>query len=102
MEILFSPQVSDTPRPVISVGSDPIGGGEVLTINGTPVSFDMIPVGGRYPDDQPLPDFVTDAWRGSDGALTVSILLPISDSASEAAKFPQTLVVASGPVSLPE
>lgn len=66
--------------------------GDVLTINGTPYDFSVIPDGATLPADAVDCEYVMRDIERFDGVLHLTVLLPIQDDASQAACFPDPLI----------
>lgn len=109
MHINLSPQVRPDTLTVTKAG-------EVLTINGTEYDFSVLPDGGTLPvrwvdgedgqlvfvDAVGCPSIKQDVTRIG-GELHVTLILPIGHDASEAARFPASIInPPDGPIVLPE
>lgn len=96
MRISFSP-VEGMPAAAISVD------GDVITINGTPYDFSALLEGEIVPmASLAEPLIVSDATR-TDGVIVLTVILGNAPEASEAARYPDVLVVTeAGDVTLPE
>lgn len=96
MKLTFSPvRMSD--RLVASVS------GDVLTLNGESFDFGPLPVDATLPLDAiDCPWIAGDVTRGSDGLLTVPLILPHGPNAPEATCFPVPIEAGDGPVALPD
>jgi hypothetical protein len=96
MKITLSPQVSSKSLVVSKAG-------DVLTINGTEYDFTVIPDGATLPADAVDCEFVIGEVERISGDLQLTLLLPITSSASHAACFPDPIVdPADGSVELPK
>jgi hypothetical protein len=96
MKIILSPQRRDDTLTVTKQG-------DTLTINDTAYDFSVVPDGATLPKE------ATDcAWLASDveridGVLHLTLLLPHGANASEAARFPQSIInPADGVLELPQ
>ncbi len=85
MIIKFSPQVSDN---ALSIKKR----GDVLNINGERFDFRELPEGAVLPSEAVDCEFVVGNITRTNGELTVTLLLPISADATEAARFPVDIV----------
>jgi hypothetical protein len=96
MKIILSPQRRDDTLTVTKQG-------DTLTINGISYDFTSIPEGATLPKEA-----VDCQWLASDverinGVLTLTLLIPNTANASEAARFPQPLInPADGVLELPQ
>jgi len=96
MKITLSPQRRDDNLQVIKSG-------DTLTINGTAYDFSVVPDGATLPRAAvDCPWLASDVER-IDGVLHLTLLLPNSATASEAARFPQPIITpADGELELPQ
>jgi hypothetical protein len=96
MKITLSPQRRDDSLQVIKSG-------DTLTINGTAYDFSVVPDGATLPRDAvDCPWLASDVER-IDGVLHLTLLLPNSATASEAARFPAPIInPADGALELPQ
>lgn len=95
MIIKFSPMRRDCELRVIKSG-------EVLTINGESIDFSEIPEGATLPAEAINHDWIVGDIHREGGELTLTLVLPITADASDAARFPEDLAVtANGPLELP-
>jgi hypothetical protein len=96
MKITLSPQRRDDNLQVIKSG-------DTLTINGTAYDFSVVPDGATLPRDAvDCPWLASDVER-IDGVLHLTLLLPNSATASEAARFPAPIInPADGALELPQ
>ncbi|WP_406870271.1 hypothetical protein ABEB22_10815 [Thioclava sp. 'Guangxiensis'] len=93
MNILFSPQGGS----LLSALSAVLVDGDTLSVNGT--DFDLTAL--EYDEETGLAGYIQSAIQ-ADGEWTVTLLLPLTENASEAQRFPAPVSVTSGPVPLPE
>lgn len=76
--------------------------GDTLTINGVPYDFSPLTEGSTLPAAAVECDFLVGDISMTNGDIELTLLLPISANASEAARFPAPLnVVSDGEVVLP-
>ncbi len=76
--------------------------GDVLAINGQPFDFTPLTEGATLPRASIDCHWIAGDVQRIDGVLQVSLLLPITSAASEAACFPDPITVTQdGPVELP-
>ena len=77
--------------------------GDVLTINSVEIDFSPLESGTKLPSDvcQNYSSFLLAAQRNEDGELELTILLPHSANATQAAMFPQPVTPQNGPVEVP-
>jgi hypothetical protein len=96
MNITLSPQRRDD-------GLQVVKSGDTLTINGTAYDFSVVPDGATLPRDAvDCPWLASDVER-IDGVLHLTLLLPNSATASEAARFPAPIInPADGDLELPQ
>ena len=95
MIINLSPQVRDDSLTVSKQG-------ETLVINGENYDFSQLTEGATLPRDAINCDYIVSDVARVNGDIELTILLPISANASEAARFPAPLnVVSAGEVVLP-
>lgn len=95
MKITFQPQRQDG-----TYSADVQG--DVLTIDGVAYDFSPLPEGHILPKEA-----VSLSWLASDvtrdnGEISLALILPHGVDASEAVRFPQPVIIASGPVELPQ
>jgi hypothetical protein len=96
MKINLSPQRREETLTVIKQG-------DVLTINGIDYDFSQLSDGGTLPADAVDSEFVIGSVDRVNGELELTLLLPHSADASEAARFPQPIIdPADGEVELPK
>ena len=76
--------------------------GDILTINGDAFDFSFIEEGDVLPQDAvECPLLASDVTR-TDGALVLTVILPIKNTLSEAAKFPAPILNApDGDIEVP-
>lgn len=95
MKIHFKPQRRDDSLELIKQG-------ETVIINGCSFDFSVIPEGATLPSSAVDCEWITGDVERINGALHITLLLPHGPEASEAARFPQTIInPADGPVELP-
>lgn len=95
MHISFSPQRRDD---VLTVSK----AGDVLTINGDPVDFSIIPDGATLPAAAIGNEWIAGPVERIDGVLHVTLLLPHGPDPSPAVAFPEPITVAAdGPIAVP-
>lgn len=96
MKITLSPQRRDDSLQVIKSG-------DTLTINGTEYDFSVVSDGATLPRDAvDCPWLASDVER-IDGVLHLTLLLPNSATASDAARFPTSIInPADGDLELPK
>ena len=85
MNITFSPQVR-TDSLTLSKS------GDILTINGEAFDFSFIGEGDVLPHDAIDCDLLASDVTRTDGAITLKLVLPIRHTASDAAKFPASIL----------
>jgi len=96
MKINLSPQRRDD---MLTVAKQ----NDILTINGTDYDFTSLPDGGTLPADAVDSEFVIGSVDRVGGELELTLLLPHSADASEAARFPEPIIdPADGEVELPK
>jgi len=96
MKINLSPQRRDD---VLTITKQ----GDVLTINGTEYDFTQLPEGGTLPADAVDCKWIVSDVKRVNGELELTLLLPHSADASEAARFPQPIIdPADGELELPK
>lgn len=77
--------------------------GDVLTLDGVALDFSQLPEGATLPRAAISSPWIAGDVQRIDGVLQVSLLLPITADASDAARFPQPITVTQdGPVELPQ
>lgn len=77
--------------------------GDVLTLNGVALDFAQLTEGAALPRKAIACDWIAGDVRRIDGVLQVPLLLPLGPDASEAARFPEPINVATdGSVELPQ
>ena len=76
--------------------------GDILTINGDAFDFSFIEEGDVLPQDAvECPLLASDVTR-TDGALVLTVILPIKNTSSDAAKFPASILNApDGDIEVP-
>lgn len=95
MRISFSPQRRDDALTVTKAG-------EVLTINGDPIDFTVIPDGASLPAEAVSSEFVTGTIERIAGDLHVTLLLPLGPNPSQAVAFPADIInPPDGPIDVP-
>lgn len=78
--------------------------GNILTINGEDIDFGPLESGTKLPSDvcREYSQFLLGAQRNDGGELELTILLPHTSNASEAARYPQPIVNPSnGQIQIP-
>lgn len=95
MKIIFQPQRRDDTYSVNVLG-------DALIIDGAQYDFSPLPEGGILPREA-----VNLAWLASDvtregGEICVAIIAPIGVEASDAARFPDPIILTDGPVEFPQ
>jgi len=96
MKINLSPQRRDDTLTVIKQG-------DTLTINNTTYDFSQLPDGGKLPADAVDSEYIIGSVDRVNGELELTLLLPHSADASEAARFPEPIInPADGEVELPK
>jgi hypothetical protein len=77
--------------------------GDTLTINGTEYDFSVVPDGATLPKDATDCEWLASDVERIDGKLHLSLILPINEGSSEAARFPAPIVdPADGELELPK
>ena len=95
MLINLSPVRSDEPLSVAVIG-------DTLMINGVAFDFGPLLEGAVLPKNAIVSRWILDDVKRVDGVIQVTVMLPHAEDASEAARFPQMIVVTqNGPVALP-
>jgi len=95
MIIKFSPQRRDDVLTVIKTG-------DMLNINGEDFDFSFITEGSTLPAEAVGSEWVVGDVSRTNGQLTLTLLLPNSIDATDAAKFPVDLTdPVDGPLELP-
>lgn len=96
MHITLSPQRRDDTLKIVKAK-------EVLTINGKKYDFSVVPEGALLPKEAvDCPWIAADVER-IEGILHLTLILPISADASEAARFPAPIIdPADGPLEFPK
>lgn len=96
MHITLSPQRRDDTLKIVKAK-------EVLTINGKKYDFSVVPEGALLPKEAvDCPWIAADVER-IEGILHLTLILPISADASEAARFPSPIIdPADGPLEFPK
>ena len=76
--------------------------GDILTINGDSFDFSFIEEGDVLPQDAvECPLLASDVTR-TDGAIVLTVILPIQNTSSDAAKFPEPILNApDGDIEVP-
>lgn len=96
MHITLTPQRRDDTLTVIKSG-------DTLTINGTAYDFSVIPDGATLPKDAANCEWLASDVERIDGVLHLTLILPNSATASEAARFPAPIInPADGELELPQ
>lgn len=95
MNIRFTPQRSDSELTISRSG-------DVLTVNGVAYDFSLLTEGGLLPRSAVnCPVLMSDVER-IDGMITLTLLLPHDQNASEARRFPAPIInPPNGEVTLP-
>ena len=95
MRLIFSPIRMDEPLTANVAG-------DVLTVNGEALDFGPLPAGATLPCSAIDCSWIAgDVTRDMSGLLNVPLFLPHGANAPHATKFPSTMLVGNGPVSLP-
>lgn len=95
MKINLNPQFRDDTVSVV-VSAD------IIVINGEVFDFSPLPEGATLPRDAITSEWLTGDITRKDGQIELTLLLPHKHDASEAARFPEPLIVTTnGPVELP-
>lgn len=95
MKINLSPQRRDDTLVVTKVG-------DALLLNGEVLDFSPLPEGATLPSSAIDNQWVIGDVTRKDGQIELTLLLPHGPDASEAARFPEPLIVtADGVVELP-
>lgn len=95
MKINLSPQVRNG---TLSVSKS----GDALTINGVVYDFTPLTEGSTLPAAAVDCEYIVGEVKREDGDIELTLLLPITATASEAARFPQPItVINDGEVALP-
>ena len=77
--------------------------GDALTINGVAYDFTQLPDGATLPREAVDCEYIASDVTRVNGEIELTLLLPITPQASEAARFPAPITVtADGPITLPE
>lgn len=76
--------------------------GDTLLINDVAFDFSPLPEGAILPVAAIGSSGITEDVKRVDGVIQVTVMLPHADDASEAARFPQPITAADGPVELPK
>ena len=96
MLIKFSPQHNN------SILSSVIKRGDALTINGVAYDFSPLEEGAVLPSEAINCEYISGSVKRVNGDIELTLLLPITATASEAARFPQPITVTTdGEVTLP-
>jgi len=96
MHIILSPQVRGDTLNVVRHG-------DTLTINGQVFDFSLLPDGATLPAEAIDCEYIAGPVERVDGQLRLTLLLPITSNASEAARFPEPIIdPADGPLELPQ
>lgn len=96
MKITLSPTVRTTFLAVEKIG-------ESLIINGEVFDFSVIPDGATLPREAINCEFIAADVERIGGQLYITLLLPITSDASEAARFPDPIInPADGLLELPK
>lgn len=76
--------------------------GDILTINGTAYDFRVIPDGATLPASAVVCNYITGNIERVGGILHINIILPTTESATQAANFPAPIInPADGALVLP-
>lgn len=76
--------------------------GDILTINGEPFDFSVIPDEGLLSNDAITSDFIISDVERKNGEIELTLLCPHSSDATEAQRFPEPITVTEdGEVQLP-
>jgi hypothetical protein len=76
--------------------------GDILTINGIAFDFSFIEEGDVLPNDAVECDLLVSDVTRTDGAIVLTLLLPIKNTSSDAAKFPEPILNApDGDIEVP-
>ena len=95
MNITLSPQVR-TDSLTLSKS------GDILTINGDAFDFSFISEGDILPRDAVECELLVSDVTRTDGALVLTVILPIKNTSSEAARFPAPILNApDGDIEVP-
>ena len=96
MKINFSPQVREDTISITKTG-------DALTINDVAYDFAQLPDGATLPRDAVDCEYIASDVTRVNGEIELTLLLPITPQASEAARFPQPIIVTeNGEVELPQ
>lgn len=97
MIINYSPQLRSDSLTLVKQG-------DALTINSVEIDFSPLESGTKLPSEvcQGYSPFLISAQRNEDGELELTLLLPHSANATQAALFPQPVTPPDGPVEMPQ
>jgi len=96
--MLIKPNVQVRNNPSLTV----VKQGDTLIINGDVFDFSVIPDGATLPAKAVACEWVNGPVERVNGELQITLLVPIPEGASEAARFPQPFTVTEdGPIALP-
>lgn len=76
--------------------------GDTLLINGIQFDFSPLSEGAVLPVSAIGSAWITEDVKRVQGEIQVTVMLPHAEDASEAARFPQPITAADGPVELPK
>ncbi|MNC14187.1 hypothetical protein D3C75_619530 [compost metagenome] len=95
MKLILSPQRRDDTLSVIVSG-------DILILNGEVLNFGPLPEGGTLPSSATGSPWLLDDVHRINGQIELTLIMPHGANASEAARFPEPLIVSEdGPVELP-
>lgn len=96
MKINFSSQVREETISITKTG-------DALTINDVAYDFAQLPENATLPATSVDCEYIVGDVTRVNGDIELTLLLPITPQASEAARFPAPITVtADGPITLPE
>lgn len=97
MKIKLTPILSDQKPPRVYVNKN------TVRINGEPFDFSELPSGYSLPSSAVESEWFTgQIERSESGEITVNLILPHSEDATENVRFPETLEVEKGWAPLPK
>jgi len=77
--------------------------GDVLTINGEDYDLSPLPEGGELPSEAIPGEVFAGPIKREGGMIEVALRFPVAPVASEAARFPEPIIVTNdGPVEMPQ